>query len=126
MEKRVLKRSLCRLLVVFLVATFALCLFPGMVRAETLLQLTDPNHQYYKPELKIDSLVFSDFSVPHSGSSNLSPPNLENISVEKIGEETLKPGLKFVLNGELWIPSPSVVTRLKSTFEKILSMKKSV
>jgi hypothetical protein len=100
MDERVLRRSLCRLLVVFLIVTFALCLFPGMVRAVTLLQLTDDCQQDCIPQLEIENLVFSNFVV-FPFAQNSTPPNLNNISVEPFGAESLKQGLRFIFNGEL-------------------------
>ena len=114
MKKRVLKRSLCGLLVIFLTVPFTPWLFPGIVRAETLLQLTDQSQPDYKPKLTIDNLEFTHFSVPLSGGIDLS-----NISVTTFGEGTLKPGLEFALNGELSVTASMRTLRILYTVEHL-------
>jgi len=97
MEERALRRSFGWF--IFLVLPLVLILGAVPCAAEETYTLQDL--LVAVEPIPIDNLRFSDFSVPYSNSSDSIPIDLSNISVTTIGEGTLKPGLKFDLNGEL-------------------------
>jgi len=108
MEERALRRSFGW----FIVLVLPLILILGAVpcaaeETHTLQELLVEGES-----IQIDNLVFSDFSEYHSSGSNI---DLSNISVKTIGEGTLKPGLEFVLNGELSVTASSRTLKILYT-----------
>ena len=104
MEKRALKKGLCWFIVLVLPLVLILGVVPCAAEESFYLQELVAN----KTVIHIDNLELSNFVVErnmNNGDADL--PNPEKISVVTFGEGTLNPGLRFVLNGELSILTPS-------------------
>ena len=100
MEERALRRSFAWFIVLVLPLILILGVLPcAAEEIYTLQKLVDGE------SIPIDNLELSDFSIPPS--LDLSNFDLSNISVKTKGEGTLKPGLEFVLNGELSVTASS-------------------
>jgi hypothetical protein len=99
MEKRALKKSLCWFIVLVLPLVLILGVVPCAAEATYTLQDLIDN----KTAIRVDNLMFSDFFVP--------PPLVAgDISVNTIGEGTLKPGIEFALNGRFSVSDGSSQT----------------
>ncbi|MGD8775708.1 MAG: hypothetical protein PVF76_08025 [Syntrophobacterales bacterium] len=104
MDERVLRKSLLWSVILVLAAILGIAVSPcsAAESSYTLQELLDGQ------TIEIDNLVFDNFDLSLNiaiGDATL--PDPKNILVEKIGEGTLKKGLRFVLNDELSIFTPS-------------------